>query len=649
MAAKKEKIERGGVSHDKCEALRRVVLVGTYRGDQLTKWRGWYNYPISEDDFSRVEHVERVEGRAGSPLPAAPDGAESPNFQPFNLSTFQRINELWLFNGTKDERRYKAEFVGVKTRQELIDDYGYPAKGKAHGDRYLLFKTEFKYRHKLDVPEDAEAVIIRTRDFATAPKVRKQLKAYLESPDRRDPDLAKRLPEVITKLRPAQLRVCEAAVQSLDEKVMTSQQQAPDRGISWIEALSSREDGNACNADGRRVWRAVSLFAGAGGCSLGAKEAGIKLIGAYEIADPAIRTYLRNFGKGSCLKEDLSSCDFEKLRNGLGLPRGDLDLLIGGPPCQGFTTAGSRMSDDPRNRLVENYSKALDAFFPRWFLMENVEGILTTAHGEFLAQCIRAATRIGYSMFLRKVYMQEYGIPQRRKRVILVGNRMGKDFAFPKSECAAYGGIFRKGAVSLRDAIGDIENCDIPEVNHVRHVESGIRLERIKRLKEGQTMRDLPDWLQHESYRRRASRRVCDGTPSEKRGGAPVGLKRLYYDEPCLTITGSAIAEFVHPVQDRMLTVRECARIQTFPDNFVFCGTDSQQMTQIGNAIPPKFAERMIQQIRIFDRTRSSAQGVGLVRFDVTKASARSPALESTCRKLKTLMPGQATQMTLEI
>ena len=182
MAAKNENNGQRGASHVNCEASGKVVLVGTHKGDQLTAWRGWYNYPISDNDK-------------------------------ITESDAAKINELWLFNGTKDERRYRAEFIGVKTRQELIDGYGYPAKGKAHGDKYLLFKTEFMYRHKLDVPEDAEAVIIRTKDFATAPKVRKQLKAYLESPDRRDPDLARRLPEVITKLRPAQLRVCEAAVQ----------------------------------------------------------------------------------------------------------------------------------------------------------------------------------------------------------------------------------------------------------------------------------------------------------------------------------------------------------------------------------------------------------------------------------------------------
>jgi len=162
---------------------RKIVLVGTYKGDQLTDWRGWYNYPISDDD--KINEVEAA-----------------------------KIKELWLFKGTKDARRYKAEFVGVKTRKELIDDYGYPAKGKAHGDKYLLFKTQFLYQHKNSVPEDAERVIVRAADFAKrSPKIAKQLKAYLESPDRNDPDLAKRLPEIITKLRPEQLRVCEAAVQ----------------------------------------------------------------------------------------------------------------------------------------------------------------------------------------------------------------------------------------------------------------------------------------------------------------------------------------------------------------------------------------------------------------------------------------------------
>ena len=398
-----------------------------------------------------------------------------------------------------------------------------------------------------------------------------------------------------------------------------------------------------------RQWRCISMFAGAGGCSLGAKKAGVDIVGAYEFAEPAIATYERNFGAGSCSKEDLSTCDFSALRNRVGLCRGELDLMIGGPPCQGFTTAGSRRTGDPRNNLVENYFRALDVFYPRWFMMENVEGILTTANGWFIIECIRAAARIGYTLFLKKVYMQEYGIPQRRKRVVLVGNREGKEFYFPPPQHIATGGIFRHGSATLRDVIGDIENCDIPEIGHVRHEETGIRFERIHELKEGQTMRDLPVWLQHESFRRRATRRVCDGTPSEKRGGAPVGLKRLIYDEPSLTITSAATSEFVHPVQDRMLTVRECARIQTFPDDFHFCGTASQQMLQIGNAIPPRFAEQMVNQIALSDESPAEVYGAGLIRFDVTKANAQSPALEKTCKGLRNLMPGHLTQMIMEL
>ncbi len=183
MKAKvKESVESPMPENMTVDVGRRIVLVGTYKGDQLTKWRGWYNYPISARD--KISEADAA-----------------------------KVNELWLFKGTKAQKNYKAEFVGIKTRNELVEQYGYPVKGKAHGDKYLLFRTAFMYQFAVMPPEKTEHVIIRTADFATAPKVRKQLKEYLESPDRNDPDLAKLLPSVITRLRPIQLRVCEAAVQ----------------------------------------------------------------------------------------------------------------------------------------------------------------------------------------------------------------------------------------------------------------------------------------------------------------------------------------------------------------------------------------------------------------------------------------------------
>lgn len=394
-------------------------------------------------------------------------------------------------------------------------------------------------------------------------------------------------------------------------------------------------------------WRAISLFSGAGGCSLGFRDAGVKILAAFDNSESAIDTYNLNFGANMCRNVDLATCDFYKLRDSLNLVRGELDLIIGGPPCQGFTTAGNRFWDDPRNKLVQNYAHALEAFYPRWFMMENVEGILTTAKGSYIIECIKKMISLGYAVSLKKFYMQEYGIPQRRKRVIIVGNREGKQFSFPKPIEIASGSIYKESSFTLRSAIGDLENHSRPEIDHIIKEETGIQLERISALLVGQTMRDLPERLQHDSFKRRSARRVCDGTPTEKRGGAPSGLKRLSYDEPCLTITSAAPSEFVHPTQNRMLTIRECARVQTFPDSFTFCGTDSQKILQIGNAIPPLFASQMAEHIMLCDLNAPGEVVPSLVSFDVTKATAQSPALQKTCAKLISLQMQEFEQLRL--
>lgn len=385
-------------------------------------------------------------------------------------------------------------------------------------------------------------------------------------------------------------------------------------------------------------YKAISLFAGAGGCSLGFSQYGVKILAAYDVCKEAVDTYNYNFEGQKGHIEDLSTCDFSAIRDSLGLRKGQLDLIIGGPPCQGFTTAGRRSENDSRNLLLRNYVSALQEFYPRWFMMENVEGILTTTNGDFLVNCIQGMISLGYTVYLKKVYMQEFGIPQRRKRVVIVGNSEGKSFDFPRPVSIASGRIYKYGTETLREAIADIEEVDIPEINHVRKTETGIQYERICALHEGQTMKDLPKELQHKSFAKRAARRVCDGTPSEKRGGSPSGLKRLIYDEPSLTITGSATSEFIHPTQNRMLTVRECARIQTFPDEFRFFGTDSQQMQQIGNAIPPLFANQMAAQIYLCDQKVSKSFPKGLMSYNVTKSSAMSPALTATCHKLDRML-----------
>ena len=156
-----------------------MILIGTYRVGQLEAWKGYYNYPISDADRLTPE-------------------------------AYVKIDELWLFNGTKAQKTLVAEFVGVKTRQELIRDYGYPAKGRGHGEKYLLFKT----KRRLQPSKTADGYFIRTRDFAgRSPKVAAQLKAFLKSPDRANPALAAKLPRIVTQLPKDKLVVGEEALQ----------------------------------------------------------------------------------------------------------------------------------------------------------------------------------------------------------------------------------------------------------------------------------------------------------------------------------------------------------------------------------------------------------------------------------------------------
>jgi DNA (cytosine-5)-methyltransferase 1 len=379
--------------------------------------------------------------------------------------------------------------------------------------------------------------------------------------------------------------------------------------------------------------KAISLFSGAGGCSLGFEQSGVSVIAAYDNNQSAVDTYNKNFGEGKCQNVDLAICNFDAIRLELGFACGELDLIIGGPPCQ--------------NELVSNYALALKTFSPRWFVMENVEGILTTSGGSYIINFVQKMIDAGYSVSIEKIYAHEYGIPQRRKRVIIVGSKEGKKFLFPEPTSRAYGSIYRNSSHTLKSAIGDLEDSELPEIDHIPKNEAGIRLERIVALEVGQTMKDLPPELQHSSFSRRANRRVCDGTPTEKRGGAPYGLKRLSYDEPALTITSASISEFVHPTRNRTLTLRECARIQTFPDDFIFIGTEHQKSVQIGNAIPPLLARQLAEQVILSDKEASECVPAGLTYYAVTKADAMSPQLKKTCSMLDEMVIPKYEQMRL--
>lgn len=353
------------------EATARIVLVGTYKGDQLAKWPGWYNYPISDDD------------RIG-----ADDAA--------------KITELWLFNGTKERKDFGAEFVGIKTRQELVDGYGYPARGRAHGDRYLLFKTTLKYGNG-GVPDEAERVIIRTADFATAPKVRSQLKAYLESPDRADPVLAKRLPEIVTRLRPEQMCVCEAAVQ-------LSFWDLPDCGELRPKIPFPGPE--------KPKFTFIDLFAGIGGFRLAMQKQGGECVFSSEWDAKAQQTYSANFGEtpfGDITKEETIQA----------IPE-NFDILCGGFPCQPFSSIGKRQGFEhpTQGTLFFHIHKILGKHKPKAFILENVPGLITHSGGQTL-QTIKDVLRdeLSYTMDFKVLNSADFGVPQYRKRLYIIGFR----------------------------------------------------------------------------------------------------------------------------------------------------------------------------------------------------------------------------------
>lgn len=410
----------------------------------------------------------------------------------------------------------------------------------------------------------------------------------------------------------------------------------------------------------------ISLFSGAGGFSYGFSRAGLKPLFGAEIDSDACNSYELNIGS-PCHQLDLGTVEPAVLKEMAG---GEQPfIIIGGPPCQGFSTAGPRNAKDPRNRLIFNYLAIVESLSPRWFIFENVEGLLTSGGGRDVAKLVQAFVRLGYSVRLQKVSLAAYGVPQTRKRVLIIGNRLGIEFDFPRETHSYDSGKTKKASplpmaptldaalAGLGSAASDkstvvayasAKPCSPfdalmregnPSDGVTQHFQSSdVRMKmQIELLMPGQTMKDLPPELWHKSFRRRANRRVSDGTPTEKRGGAPSGIKRLHGHLQSLTITGAASREFIHPREHRPLTIRECARIQTFPDHYQWEGNSASVIQQIGNAVPPMAAQVLAQHIAILDgqfgsglQTPNQRTKPGLLGFVLTEASGMSPALKNT-------------------
>lgn len=319
----------------------------------------------------------------------------------------------------------------------------------------------------------------------------------------------------------------------------------------------------------------IDLFSGAGGLSLGFEQAGFQQLLSVEIEPDYCQTYRANFPRHQLLQKDLTTLTEQDLINCLNGQ--SVDLVIGGPPCQGFSMAGKigrTFTDDPRNHLFKEFVRIVKIVRPCFFVMENVARLYTHNSGKTRTEIIQAFQNIGYSVECKVLNAADFGVPQIRSRVIFIGRRDKGKISFPEP--------FQIPHQTVGSAIGHFPKLAAGEsnphvVNHEAMNHSVQMLEKMAFVKNGGNRNDIPEPLRPKTGDIR---------------------KYIRYDsnKPAVCITGDMRKVF-HYEQNRALTVRELAALQSFPDNFVFCGNKIAQQQQVGNAVPPLLAKAIAESI----------------------------------------------------
>lgn len=337
--------------------------------------------------------------------------------------------------------------------------------------------------------------------------------------------------------------------------------------------------------------RLLDLFCGAGGLSLGFERAGFKVVKALDIDPYSVQTYNINRGQSVAEVRNIIDVDNDYLNN-----LGPIDGMIGGPPCQGFSTAGQRIIDDDRNKLYREYFRVLEHVRPNFFVIENVTGLLTFAKGAVKNDIIKRAEYLGYKIFYKTLDTSEYGIPQVRLRVIFIGIKetlcRESDFEFPKGGMAP---------ISIIDAIGDLPSLEKGEDNKSYVHEPKTPYQRMIR----DNMKELHnhDLSKHTEDTKRIISKIPEGgsimsIPESEREGRNYHalLRKMDRSKPSLCIdTGHRT--YFHYEEKRIPSTREVARLQSFPDSYIITGPRNDQQRQVGNAVPPILAETIATSI----------------------------------------------------
>lgn len=337
-----------------------------------------------------------------------------------------------------------------------------------------------------------------------------------------------------------------------------------------------------------RDLKIIDCFCGAGGLSLGFEKAGFKVQYAFDLDEAAISTYKHNpqHHHGPAFVRDIYKVNKKSIEEDLGHELGDIDVIVGGPPCQGFSVQRRGDDNDPRNNLVLEYIRLILDIKPRFFVMENVGGLLSPRGLPYFKQLTETLGAAGYVIQKDKLLASNFGVPQKRKRVFIVGERTSNNstkFQFPKPTTST--------EKTVRDAIFDLMDKDETDVpNHKSDKLSEVNLKRIRAIKEGEGRDSLPEELQLNCHKNHTEHRHLDT------------YGRMSWDQPSPTITARfdsfSRGRFGHPVLDRTITLREGARIQTFPDDFEFIGSKVEVARQIGNAVPVLLAQVVAEHLK---------------------------------------------------
>lgn len=333
----------------------------------------------------------------------------------------------------------------------------------------------------------------------------------------------------------------------------------------------------------------IDLFSGCGGLSLGFEMAGFDVRLAIDNWEDALVTYRYNHKSTKTLNADLLSLDPKKVENAFNLH--SIDVIIGGPPCQGFSVAGKRIIDDDRNKLYKSFVRFVHHFKPKAFVMENVPNILSIGNGAIKEAILADFTSLGYNVVYKVLIASDYGVPQNRRRAIFVG-LLESEYIFPKPTTEI--------RVTTKEAISDLPEETIKDGEGYPNLPQS-DYQCLMR-KNSKTLNNHQATV-HTSETRRIIAMVPDGCnykclPQEMWSLRKVHIAwtRMDSKKPCFTIDTGHNHHF-HYSYNRVPTVRESARIQSFPDDFLFIGGKGSQLKQVGNAVPPLMANEIAKQL----------------------------------------------------